>query len=400
MIQELWFVLCFIFLVIMYPIIKIKAGLIFNKIELYILFLVVIIPIMAALPAFKEFGQPIIYGILSQRGVAVFGGVLLLFTCLHYQIVKLHELEQIMLFIAWGTFVLYALMKLFLDPNKFISYGNGFVSINDGSYLFKLQNYFIMFGLFYYTFRGFRKKIKKDYLIATILFVFMLGDNGGRGMTLAFIVTFLFYVFRWGGFAKFAKIIPKFSLIVILLLLLFYFVNPEQTISRIQKFTDAFTLALTGTEGEDSSANARLFQILVAVPYIVKHPFVGSGNISQQWQEGFEGVLGAYFHPSDIGLIGIVFLYGTIGFLFYSWQLKYAIVAANQCKNNNNNSFLDATKGILMYLFLYSVQTGIYVHYAEVTLSFIVILIFIINDLNDGTNKLIKSADTDTVNAL
>jgi hypothetical protein len=60
----------------------------------------------------------------------------------------------------------------------------------------------------------------------------------------------------------------------------------------------------------------RITEVAVAVPYIRRNLFFGSGYLSANWKYGFRRVF-RYFYPSDIGIIGNVFVYGLIGTLFF-----------------------------------------------------------------------------------
>ena len=381
-VQELWFVLCFIFLLTVYPFWKWRTQWRFSSFELYLLAMMLLIPFLSGLFAWREFGQPIIYGFLSQRGVTLFAGALLLIHGLRYRIFTLRDVEKSLLFLAWGTLILYLIMKTLLDPAMFSSYGKGFVEGGDGDHpSFKLPGIFIIFGIYYYLFLGFRKKQGKYYLIAGLFFIFLLGDAGGRSMTVAMLATFVFFVYRWGGVSRLIALLPKMLVVITLFLGIAYVANPESVSSRVEKFSDAFTVAFTGNEVEDVSANARILETLIAMPYVQKNPLLGNGNISNQWQDGYEGVLGGYFYPSDIGIIGVLYMYGVVGFILFAWQYWFAIREANRLPIQIHNPMLDATKGCLLYLAIHSLVTGFFVHNAEISFLFIALLGSIVRDL-------------------
>jgi hypothetical protein len=394
LVQEFWFALCLVFLIVVYPIWKWKVHSRFTSFELYILAMILLVPIMSAIPAWREFGQPIIYGLLSQRSSILYAGALLLIHAIRYKYFTLHDVEKSLVFLAWGTLLLYLIMKSFLDPAMFDSYGNGFV-IGDGSgqRSFRLPGFFLFFGVYYYAFLGFRKKSVKYYLMASLFFVFLLGESGGRSMTVAMFTAFIFFVFRWGRYTRLFKFIPKMLVVITLILGAAYFAKPDSFSSRAAKFEDAFTVALTGNEVEDASARSRIFQTLIAMPYVAKHPVIGNGNISYQWHDGYKGVLGAYFYPSDIGLIGVLYMFGVVGFLLFLWQYWFAIKAARRLPIRIHTPLLDATKGILLYMAIHSLVTGFFVHYAEISFLFIALLVSIARELRGSghPSKLIRN---------
>lgn len=397
LIQEFWFGVCFISLLTLYPLLKYKTRWFFSSFELYLLAMIVFAPLLAGISAWREFGQPIFYGLLSLRYTILFAGVLLLIYALRYKIINLRDVEKSLLILAWGTLLLYFMMKIFLDPARFASYGEGFVAGLDGQNpSFKLPGFFIIFGSYYYAFLGFRKKIGRYYLIAGFFFLFLLGESGGRSMTVAMFITFLFFIFRWGQFTRLFKFIPKMLVAIVLILSTAYIVQPDTFLSRVEKFEDAFTVVLTGSEVEDASARSRVFQTLIAMPYIAKHPIIGNGNISYQWQGGYKGVLGAYFYPADIGLIGVLFMFGVVGFLLFVWQYWFAIKAAQRVPIHIHTPLLDATKGMVLYLAIHSLVTGFFVHYAEISFIFIALLWCITREMRKSgySSKLLLTGTT------
>jgi len=342
-VQELWYVVCAIFLLSFYPIIKLSNSLVFTKSEIYLLIMTVLITLMSILPANVIFGQPLIYGLLSMRGVFLLSGILMLMICLQKEIISFDELEKSFVILTWVTFFLYGSMNLLLNPDNFLDYGVGFVVQGYGAEksVFKYQNNFLLFGMFYYFFKAFKENSNKLYLNSGIFFIFLLSDHGGRGMTLSIFITLLFFLYRWGGLMRILKFVPITSIALIILITIAYMINSELVIARAGKFADAFAVVLTGKEVEDPSANARLLTTLTALPYIEDHVVFGCGNISSQWNDGFGGVLGTYFHPSDIGLIGIVFMYGIVGLTIYLYQIVLAIQSATYCGKISNNHLID-----------------------------------------------------------
>jgi hypothetical protein len=145
---------------------------------------------------------------------------------------------------------------------------------------------------------------------------------------------------------------------------------------------------------EDVSANARVLETLIAMPYVQKNPWFGNGNISNQWQGGNEHVLGGYFHPSDIGIIGVLFMYGVTGLLLFSWQYWFAIKAAGKLPPRMHSPLLDATKGMLLYLAIYSLATGFFVHYAETCFLLITMLGRTVSEMRA---RCLSSADPDRI---
>jgi hypothetical protein len=164
------------------------------------------------------------------------------------------------------------------------------------------------------------------------------------------------------------------------------------------KYIDAFGVILTGEEGSDASANARISETLVALPYIQKNFLLGSGDVSHRWGGGYEGVLGAYFYPSDIGIIGVLFVYGAIGFALFAGQFIFAVQFSARISSYGFHTPLgDACKGYLLYVVLYSLVTGKFAHYSFVSLFFVAILLCITLHLRDVSIKQSKRLIVDRI---
>jgi hypothetical protein len=374
-VQEPWFVFCFLIVLFVYPFWKMTSGLRFSWFEIYLLVLMIVGVLLAAWRAQEVFGQPLMYGILGQRKMALIAVFLVLVNALNCGMVQLEDIRKALLSLAWGTFILYSAMQMFLTPSRFASYGVAFVTEpmpgEDAS--FKLQIYFILFGAFYYALVGMRTARKKYYLAAAILF-FAAGLGTSRGFTISVVATLLFCLYRVRGLRKTAVAAAKFGCLAAIMVGVFYAIFPSAFSARVGHFSDAFTVVFTGSTTEDASANARIFETLTALPYIQEHPFLGNGVLSAQWQGGTQKVLGNYFYSDDIGIIGVVFSYGIVGLLLYAVQYWFAWKAAKALPDSFHTPLLDATKGIVLFSALYTLETGMCVWTAEVTFFFIALL--------------------------
>src|SRR5579859_2783227 len=159
-VQEAWFALSILALVSIYPYLKIRSGLVFSRFEIYLMMMTIVTVSIATWRAHVVFGQPVIYGILSQRDVVQFGIWLILLYLLRARMVDIADFEVTLLTLAWATCALYVTMRIFLSPSDFAAYGEGFVTktmlgVEPG---FKLQEFFILFGVFYYALLGIRMR--------------------------------------------------------------------------------------------------------------------------------------------------------------------------------------------------------------------------------------------------
>lgn len=375
-VQEAWFVLCFLAVLFIYPFWKIQGGLKFSRFEIYLLVLVTGGVILTAWRAQSVFGQPLLYGILAQRSVVLVAVLLILVTAMQKGVVKLADVEAAVLWLCWGTFVLYSAMRLLLNPASFAAYGIGFVTESMPGYApsFKLPSYFILFGVFHYALLGIRTRRARYYFVAALLFPVTLSGSG-RGITVCVAATLLYFLFRIRGMKRALIATAKLAVVGAILIGALFFIFPASLSARAAGFTDAFAAVVTGSTTPDVSANARIFETLAALPHIQEHPLLGSGVVSNQWQGGSGGVLGAYFYPADIGVVGVVYSYGALGLLLYLFQYQFVWIAAKKLPRSYHSPLLDATKAFILYFALYSLETGTFVWNAELTLFFIALLI-------------------------
>lgn len=375
--QEAWFVICFLIVLLFYPYLKLRRSLRFERLEFYLFLLILADVVIAAWRAHEVFGQPLVYGILAQRGASLIAILLVLLDALQSKMVEQADIESALMFLAWSTAGLYTAMRLFLNPSNFTEYGDGFVTraMAGENPSFKFQVAFIVFGVFYYAMLGIRTRKTKYYVVALALFLTTLGPSG-RASTVCMAATLLFFVYRLRGLRKTLVTAVKFSCVAVVLMGAFYVVAPAVVSSRLMGFADAFTVVLTGNATTaDASANARVFESLTALPYIQQHPILGNGVVSHQWQGGNEALLGENFFPADIGIIGTVFSYGILGFLLFVFQYRFAWSAAKRLPDSFYSPLLDAIKAFILFTALYSLESGTCVWAAEVTLFFIVLMV-------------------------
>ncbi len=369
--NELWIVLLGLFLSTTYLFDKAKDGWSFLSFELYVLLALVMLPLWTGLAAHFEFGQPFAFGALANRNVFLMVGALFIMYMVKHRKINVKDIERALCWLAWCTLILFVLINMLLDPTHFMDYKGGFVGGGGSSEAsFKFNTLFIIFGFYYYIFQGFRYKSRKFYMYGMLFLAYLVFLDGGRSLLLSVFLSCFYFIWRWASWRKLFVLMPKFLLGIVLAVGLAIVVNPSGVLSVATKFVDAFTVVATGEKSNDASANARILESAIALPYIQKHWAFGNGKLSNKWHDGYEGQFG-YFFPSDIGVIGVLYIYGFLGLLFFLGQFYYAISIANKLPYS---PLLDGVKGFLLYFILHSVVTGRFVHFAEISLFFIAIL--------------------------
>jgi hypothetical protein len=368
-VQEVWNVLCFVVFLFGYPLLKFRKGWTDFWFEAYVLLLVFADVVLSAWRADAVFGQPLIYGALSQRRIVLAASVLFLVFAFRRRMVRLSDIEAVLVFLSWANLLLNIAIQLLLDPADFAGRSTGFVA---GDH-FTLPSLLIIFGVLYYALRGIRTRRAKFYVAALVLFAGALGPSG-RGMTIAMAVTLTYFLFKLRGGKRGVVAMFKFGCFGAVLLGSLFILFPQALSQRLGLYSDAFSVVLTGTLSEDASANARVLETLTALPYILKHPLLGCGSLSNQWNGGAKGIIGEYFYTDDIGLLGVVFSFGVLGLVLFFFQYFFAWRAAHKIPARFKTPLLDATKALLLYSGLWSFETGMCVFNPEVTLFFITLL--------------------------
>lgn len=376
-VQEFWYGLCFLALAILYPVWKTATGLRFSTFELYALALILIDLLLPAWSARREFGQPLVYGMLTQRAAGMFVVPLLLLNAMRSHRVSARDVEAALVACVWGTFSIFLSMRLFLNPANFTSYGVGFAQYINGKAVFSLSllnGSFLLFGIIYYTLKGLRRRQAKYYIAAAILFTSVFSETTGRGAIVSLTVTLLYFLYRWRPLKQFLATGVKFAAVATIFLGLFYAASPAAFSTRLAGFGDAFMVTFTGTQVEDPSANGRLLETLAVLPLIQEHPLLGNGAISAQWEGGAKNALDVDFFGGDIGIIGVVFTVGVLGLLVFAYQFRFALRANRRLPASAHSSLSDAAAGFVLFVALDSLMTGLCMSDAEITLFFIALL--------------------------
>lgn len=345
----------------------------------YVMLLVFITPLWSAYAALLEHGQPILFGVLSMRGVGLLAGSVGLLYLVRIGKLSPSDIEKAFVSLTWFTFCLYVFMRTFLEPGDYVHYGKGFIEDRGSEGLrFNFSMTFIIFGVFYYALKAFRKQRPSLYLPSILLYLFVLGDAGGRILTISMIFTISFFVFRWSNARHLIRVVLVAIACVVATSALLSVAAPEATANRLDRFKDAFAVVLLGTEVDDPSANSRALQVAIALPLVEKNLWIGNGNISYKWiDDSTAGLLGVYFYPADIGLIGVIYLYGVLGLCLLVLQYVYAVKEARKTSTDKWQTFKDAVNGFLCFTAVSSIATGYFCHYPEVVCTMIFCLIAI-----------------------
>lgn len=356
-------------------------GAFFTPLELFII-AVLFAPMVSGAMAYLTWGQAFHFGTLTQRHIWLASGGLALLHLLRTEKVSLDEVRSVLLILSWA-FVLYLLYLNFtLDRVDFAqerAIYNTWSEFKDKQgergYRIKLPAYFMVFGLFYYYFL-FQEKLRISHFSITVLFLFsILMVIQSRSLMVAIIATMLLFSI---DIKNLGRSIFRFIMAVIavfLVIILYQFYDPEMFASMVRMFENAFTVVLTGEKTDEASANARIKEILLAWPYIKESWLFGNGDISHWWRGGYDVLIG-HFYPSDIGWVGIIYVYGIAGLVFFNQQATFLVSYYRKLGAERNQVFTKSLTAFLVYYLIHSITNGMVAFSPYVGILFLVLLAY------------------------
>jgi hypothetical protein len=374
-INNAWLILCALFLIGPYLLNKILSGLSFSLFELYVLFLMVVMPFITSLTAFYVFGQPLYYGLGVQRSVLLYTGAFFIIYAYRRGMIGIGNIENAFLILSWCTLLLFTAVTLFLDPSVMIDEGAFIIGGHKQPAAFNLSTIFIVFGFIYYIIRGYKRRNMTDYLLSSPFLLYIFFIDKGRARLVAMLLAAMILVALYGSLRRNILFSIKASIAVIMLSFLFYTANSVYVLTYLNRLSDAFVVLFLGTNVADVSANQRIFESLIAIPYIAKHWLLGCGRISNLWSGGPSGVVGAYFFPGDIGMLGVLFMHGILGSFVYALQFFFPWRFVKWIPESyEHHTFVLAVSGYVWFYAIHSIVAGLFVHYLEVGLLMAAVL--------------------------
>lgn len=330
---------------------------------LYLFILVFIAPFYSALRSMMEFGQPFIFGLLAQRGWMLVGSGVIIFYLLSNHRLTIDDVKKSFLIISWTSLIIFSFLAITYDPSmhrEIASYATA--GVGERGVRFRFQTYFIIFGLIYYFIKYLSDKKRVDVISFSLFFSYILFIDKGRTI-LIFLLFLIFIVIIFNiPFRKWIVGIFKFGIALLFILFIINLLSPDYLEMMGSMFLQMFQVLL-GEESSDFSANARIYEVNVAMNYFnenIHSLFFGVGIVSKQWNDGWESLFG-YFYPTDIGLLGALFLYGVVGLIVLLVTPIYLIVQTISKVNMNDQVFIYALKVFIILLLLKTIQGGVLV---------------------------------------
>ncbi|MCD6486471.1 MAG: hypothetical protein J7K35_03985 [Syntrophobacterales bacterium] len=377
--QAVFLVLTALFLVSYVVITLLKKDCI-NEVVIYFLILISIIPFYSMCRASAEFGQPFIYGLLSERAWLLIGVGIWFYYVIITRKINLATIESAFVFMAWASLVIFSLFVLLYNPGQ-LAYKSHFVHMDAIRGLrFKFQMYFIIFGAVYY-FVKYAVHENLKYLVILLFFLaYLLFIHQGRITIMALAATFLLYYWLNYSLSKLAILSIKLSLFLLVALIAIQIIMPDY-LDRMSYLFAQMVRVLTGKMSQDPSANSRILQSQMVLNYFDNHPFslwLGAGRVSHQWNGGYRSLF-SYFYPSDLGVLGGLFLYGILGLVFVLIIPVIISIKTLRRVPEKGNVFIKTLKYLLVFAIIRAIQGSFYFGPMVYIISLFILLAY--NDL-------------------
>lgn len=347
-----------------------------DRFTIYLMLVAFVLPILSALGAYIAFQQPPWFGWAAQRGC--------LFALFAYAAgnlladgkITISEFRRALVILAWVNLTICSLVVALFDPNDYNDLP-GLVTDGGGLYnRFILPVVFIVFGAFYYFSRLIKSGKAVDGLLSAPFLLYIVAAYGGRSAMLAMLIALVVLTWLGSPSRRFSNALAA-TMIAGATLLVIEAAFPGTMDRLYVSFGDAFAAVMGADNVSDVSANARILQAEIALPYVMDNIILGTGTISNQWFGGYEAMFG-YFHPADLGLLGLLFTYGVAGLLFFSVQ--YIIFArmipplSILIRRAPNDGFILCLVALLTYFLASALATGLFILNPEQTLLIFVLL--------------------------
>jgi hypothetical protein len=339
-----------------------------------VIFLLLLVPFWGAFSANRTFGQPLIYGILAARDFFSILAGWYIYYLLRRKRITLSHVRKALLAAAWFCLTVFYLATFFLDARKYSETSLVSYSVIKGGYILHFNIILIVFGFIYYFIRFFNERRKSFLVFASLFFSYVIVREGRLVMLTTAATAFLYYVLNVSLRRKITYSLIALAVAIPVAVAILGF-SSASFLGRYQlMFGNAFAAVLGQKTGE-ASTNARIYEFVSAEPYIKNSPLAGNGQLSHHWHNGYD-IISPHFFPSDIGIFGVVYIYGFIGTVLIFFEYLFAFFQLPRIKPLGRDSFIMACKYFLLQSLMESLGDGNLVFVPAATMIIIGILYY------------------------
>jgi len=339
-----------------------KDKLIYTPFPIFISILTLIFFIYPSIRSYIVFGQPIYLGLLSSRGAFLLIPSVWIYISVIKRKIKLCQIKNIFLLIGWVNLFIYIFIYIFVDKAYFLN--SLYISFDPLiGYRYKFQCALIILIGFYYLINYIKTNSISSfisYIIILVFFFFILKERGliVTFLAISFIIT-ISMISRKNIYFLRVFFLCLFTTTVFLFL---YFNWKEHFEIFYMKLNDSF-IVVRGNISNDASANIRLIEAQKMVDFMLEKKdrlILGVGNLSRYFERergigGFESFFG-YLYPSDVGVIGVIFVWGIAGSII-TYFIPFFIIFIKGKKYVKDSNILVAS---ISYYLIFSIISSLY----------------------------------------
>lgn len=330
---------------------------------LVIVFLSFILATYSAVVANLQYGQPVIYGLLVERRWIAMIGLLVLLFLYRKRLLTLSDMHKAVMYLAWFMLTAYVAAYLYFDIEELLEmdefYKTTAGSRSRGTIRYMFDWKFLTFACIYYLVAFNQMRRWRYFFLFSPFFFYILYVAQSRTTVLVLLAMWIVISFKERRVVFNIKALPIFVLALLIGIYTINQISPGWIDKMLTLFQDALN-AVSGVQGEDSSANSRIHQVSQMYQFWeggILNIVFGSGTLSQQWNGGFGGIYG-HLHPIDSGLIGVFFVYGFPGLIYLSIVYYFLFKLILPIKDKSASLFVTAVKYYIIYIILETILTG------------------------------------------
>lgn len=349
-----------------------------SSLYLLVFFQCFFVPVYSSLLAYLNYGQPMLYGILAERGRMVSISVLLVYYLLLKNKLSLLKIHKMILKLSWLCLVIYLSIRLVyeISPNVFkwdeISISKGLTIIDartidtKGGVIMRVGLSLFVYTIICYFIEYIDKRKLKSLFKMLCFLSFIVLINKGRGVLAFTSITLL--ICYW----FYANATYRLVAVLVGVLLIGAFSYGIINVSKNEKspsFVSSYVNIIDGiseakkgnTSSEDieSSTWARVYSLGVVSDAFSASNFnwiFGTGTLSNQYNDGFKGKFSEFFYPVDIGVAGALFLYGVVIVMLF--KLLFIHIYKKLKAFGQELIYIKTMRYFMLYFFIASIQTG------------------------------------------
>ncbi len=352
----------------------------------------VFVNFFSAYQGHKVFNQPYYYGIMAQRSVLLSLSGILLISLLRNRWITILQVERSFVVLSLSLLIIFYFFFLFVDPRNFQQLE--FVAFSPiRGYRYRFQFALVLMLLFYSLFKVSHEK-KGAYMIIVLLILFYLVYFLQSRTTLVVLAfTLLIYFFRNFSLKEKIRNTLLYGSLMALAVLVLISLGYTALFDKYQVLYQNVFNVFMGEAPDEASSAVRFMEFNTALDYISRNPLLGNGFISNQWNGGWQEILG-YFYPVDIGILGNIFVFGFIGTaLIY---LPYYFSLSMSRSVQSNHVFFKTIEYMLLFFFLSMFFSAVNIRDSS-SIMFLVCLLYYFRYYyftSDSTKESIKISTT------